>query len=76
MTIIVGADIGKTGLGDSAQRRLTDNGGCDAAVSGTIVFERAATDAIVGHYDLRLKSGDAVSGPFKAIRGHERHMCW
>ena len=63
MTIIIGADIGKTGFGDSAQRCLTDNGGCDAAVSGTIVFERAAADAIVGHYDLRLKSGDAVSGP-------------
>ena len=76
MTIIIGADIGKTGFGDSAQGCLTDNGGCDAAVSGTIVFERAAADAIVGPYDLRLNSGDAVSGPFKAIWCHERPMCW
>ena len=76
MTIIIVADIGTTGFGDSAQRFLTDNGGCEGAGSGTIVFERAAADAIVGHYDLRLKSGDAVSGPFKAIWGHERHMCW
>jgi hypothetical protein len=76
MTIIIGGDIGKTGLGDSAQRCLTDNGGCDAAVSGTIVFELAAADAIVGHYDLRLKNGDVVSGPFKATWCHERHMCW
>jgi hypothetical protein len=76
MTITVGADVGKARFGDSAQRCLTDDTGCDAAVSGTIVFERVAADGIVGHYDLRLKSGDVVTGAFKAIWCHERHMCW
>ena len=76
MTIIIGADIGKTGFGDRAQRCLTDNGGCDAAVSGTMVFERAAADAIVGHYRLETQEWRRGQWTFKAIWCHERHMCW
>jgi hypothetical protein len=60
MTIIVGADIGKTGFGDSAQRCLTDNGGCDVAVSGTIVF-RAGRHGC-NRWPLRLETQEWRSG--------------
>ncbi len=73
-TVTLGTNTRQPNFTDVAQRCSTD--ACDPVVSGTIAFEKVARDGIVGHYDLKLKSGEVISGGFVATWCHEHVVCW